>query len=611
MPGPQPFHVAIHVPADIRGRTVTDRVACRRHTRVFAEIPKKARATASRAKYQENIVSVLLAACADIEAFSQGRGAELVQKFLTLAELLEGSKAVGFLFDVASGVEPMEKAAENDVLINAYPSPVEDPEQRTCFAPKPVHELLLHPLLIALLAFQLGGPVNAAFTAHELEWKLPEDTTSTIPTLYNEGDTGNLFDGFRITRVWETRDGKTVGPSGSHSVFLTGDATPQPLVRLGVHEKDGNSSPITILYDCRQAALYYDCQDPDAVRRGASLDFHLNTLTDDVLRLLAAPSTGASSGTSPRKLTLSKLVTEFPIPNYTPHFHDLLFDSASLTGILTKLSTITIPPRPNLSENCRRLHEERFEAYKKENWAHLPPEVKLMESDTYLGGTYCTPASFLDNVVLKARRDIHLPIGMDLFPQTVVAENMEWARKFIRDMPKDRISARLSYHAQALFETAYSTKDLVSTPNIRKLAEAIRMSCLELTAFGLVGEALQLPYIAALIQALGNTIDGLKEVHLCAEPWIEEADLQIYRTRCLYLFWCVDSVVCFLEKPVMGPFMTLDVKIVESRINTVQRGMHLVAKKLLRNWVAWGLFIDSLPEGEFFVRLPLVGGGIG
>jgi len=609
MPGSQPFHVAIHVPADVRGRTVTDRVACRRHTRVFAEVPKDARTTAGRAEYQRNIVNVLLAACADIEAFSQEHSAELVQKFVTLAELLEDSKAVGFLFDVASSVEPVEKGAKNDVVTSAYPSPVEDPGQRTCSTPEPAHEPLLHPLLIALLAFQLGGPVNAAFTTHEIEWKLPAETTSTIATLYSEGDTGNLFDDFRITRVWETRDGKTIGPSGRHSVFLTGDATPQPLVRLGMHEKDGISSPITIVYDSRQAALYYDCQDPDAVRQGVSLDFHLNMLTDDVLRLMAAPSTGASPITSRRKLNLSNLVTEFPIPNYTAHFHDLLFNPESLTGILTKLSTITIPPRLNLSENSRRLHEERFEAYKKDNWAHLPPEVKLMESDIRLEGTYCTPEIFLDTVVLKARRDIHLPIGMDLFPQTIIAENMEWARKFIRDMPRDRISTRLLDYAQALFETAYCTTDLVSTPNIRKLAEAVRVSCLELTAFGLVGGALQLPSIAALIQALGNAIDGLKEVQLCAEPWVEEADLQIYRTRCLYLFWCVDSVLCLLEKPVMGPFMTLDVEVVESRVKAVQGGMYRVAKKLLRNWVAWGLFVDSLPAGGFFVRLPLARGG--
>ncbi|CAA9959022.1 hypothetical protein PTMSG1_02550 [Pyrenophora teres f. maculata] len=601
MPQQQPFHAAIYVPADIRGYIVTDRVACRRHTRVLAEAPKDVRVTARREKYQRNMMNVLLAACADVGAFSQKHAVELVQKFVAIAQMLERSKAVGFLL---GAVEPANEAVENDLVADAYPSPVEHPGERTCCTPNSAHEYLLHPLLVALLAFQLGGPVNAAFTTHELEWKLPDDTTSDMPTFYSEGDTGDLFHEFRITRVWETYEGRTVGPSGNHSVFMTGEATPQPLLDLSAHGEGTSSSPVTILYDPRHAALYYDCQDSAAVRRGVSLDFHLNTLTDDILRLLSPPSSETSSG----KLTLSKLVTEFPILNYTSHFHDLLFNSDSLVAMLTKLSTITIPPRSNLSGDSQRLREERFEAYKNDNWAHLPQEVKLMESDICLEGTYPTPMNFLNSVTLKARRDVHLPIGMDLFPHTLIAENMEWARKFIRDMSKDTISKRLSCYAHSLVETAYCTKDLISTPNMREVARLFEVSCLELTAFGFVGESLQLLSMAALVHALGVAIDGLKEVQLSTEPWIEETDLQIYRTRCLYFFWCVDLFVCFLEKPVMGPFTTIGVETAKSKIEDIKKEVYPLAKRLLRNWVAWSLFVDSLPEGGFCVRQPSVGG---
>lgn len=199
---------------------------------------------------------------------------------------------------------------------------------------------------------------------------------------------------------------------------------------------------------------------------------------------------------------------------------------------------------------------------------------------------------------------------MDLFPQTPISGNMEWARMFIRDKPGDTVLARLSCYAQTLFETGYSTKDLVTTPDIRKFAKACENHCLQLIAAGFVDDLSQLPSIAALVYALGEAVDGLKEIQLSAEPQIEDTDLSIYRTRCLYLFWCVDWLACYVKKPLVGPYMTMDVEFAIASVQAIQGRVNQMACVLLRNWVAWGLCVDTLPEGGFVVRLPSVQGEV-
>jgi hypothetical protein len=595
-----PFNVALQIPASLVGRIVTDRVACRRHTRILEERSHDARAPKEKLQYQRKILNVLVAACARIEPFKQRDDAtKLVRKFVTLAQTLESSKAVAFSFGQTEGVEvgssPIEEeAASRDSSPELLSSPLELP------ASKPVREDILHPLSVALLAFRLGGPVNAAFTTHQNEWTLQKDAAHDAPSFYCEGDVGGMFEDLRVTVVWETRDEKESGPSGTHSVFLTGDATPRPLISLKRQEQDEGNSPTIILYDCKHAALYYDCNDPEAIRKSISLDFHRNTISDEDIRLLH----GVSIDKSGEKPSLTELVTNFPIEGYAVHFHRILFNSVSLDAILTKLDMFEIPPAPALPKNGQRLREERFDVYKKDNWSHLPQDVKRMETDVYLQGVYTTQASFLGKILLKARRDVHLPVGANLFPQSPLEGNLEWARKFVRDLPDDLMSSRLDYYASALVGQTYTAKDLVSTANLHNYAKMLERRCLELIGIGLVDDACRLPSMAALACVFGSAIDGSKEGQIVAEPWIEELDLQVYRTRCLYLFWCADWLVCYLVKPEAGPFMIIDEDVAIAGAQGAEREVRRIATVLLRNWVAWSLFVERLPQGVFFVRRP-------
>jgi hypothetical protein len=601
MAQPQLFRAAIQVPASIRGRLVTDRVACRRHTRSLEDKPKDARATAIRDQYRRSFLNLLIAAHAEADPFADKEATiTLVQKFVTFAQTLETSKAVAFLFEDAEGMDAADPMAEEDEVASRYPTPKQPLEPTEQPSSKQFRKDILHPLLVALLAYQLGGPINAAYTKHENEWKVPDDIGNSAPNFYSEGDAGEFFDEFRVTRVWETQDGLTVGSLGTHNVFLTGDATPRPLVTLQSKAHDRGASQKTIVYDSRNAALYYDCEDPNAVRKSISFDFHLNRITDDDIRVLSTPSDVEAS----EKLTMTELLTRFPVDNYTQHFHDLLFDDKLLNAILTKLSTFEIPPQPVAPSKTHQHLESRFELYKKDNIARLPHDVLRLEHDVPLTGTYATPAGFLDTIILKARRDVHLPIGMNLFPQTPLDENKECARKFIRDLPEDLISTRLATYAPALVDTAYTANDLLPTGHLSRLSKILEHRCLELVGTGFVDDGGQMPSIASLASAFGEAVDGVKEIQTMPEPWVDASDMQVYRTRCLYLFWCADWLVCYLVKPTAGPFMIVDPGNATRDVLRMRNEMYRVATMLLRNWVAWGLFVEQQPQGGFIVRRP-------
>ncbi|KAF1842974.1 uncharacterized protein K460DRAFT_367892 [Cucurbitaria berberidis CBS 394.84] len=397
--------------------------------------------------------------------------------------------------------------------------------------------------------------------------------------------------------VWETQEEQATSASGKHHIFLTGDATPRPLEILNPTQAKDNA-PVTIIYDSRSAALYYDCPEPEAVRNSVTLDFHLNTITDSDIQLLSA----SSEEMELEEITLTKLLTSFPVVDYTTRFHRLLFDTESLNAIVAKLATIDVPtpqPVPNTSKPLL----ERFEIYKRENWARVPPLIKSIENDIPISGTYSSAGNFLDTLIMKARRDVHLPIGMNLFPQTPLAENRECARKLVRDLPGEFVEDRLMNYASTL-TVSYTSLDLLSTLDLHKIATQIERRCLEIIVKGFVDNACHIPSIAALASAFGSALNGSKEIHVAPEPWVDDSDMQVYRTRCLYLFWCADWLVCYLGKPEMGPFMVIDGESIKEGLVRVRAEIGRAAQLLLRNWAAWSMFVEGLPKGGFFVRRP-------
>jgi hypothetical protein len=145
--------------------------------------------------------------------------------------------------------------------------------------------------------------------------------------------------------------------------------------------------------------------------------------------------------------------------------------------------------------------------------------------------------------------------------------------------------------------------DLISTSSLRGIGYRIEVTCSELVGVGFVDKASLLPAIGSLASKLGAVLDGTKEVSVSAEPWVTDGDLQVFRTRCLYLFWCADWLARYLASPEKGTLMIRDVS--ENEMIEMREEATRVARWLLRNWVAWGLFVEELPIGGFTVRRAL------
>ena len=181
---------------------------------------------------------------------------------------------------------------------------------------------------------------------------------------------------------------------------------------------------------------------------------------------------------------------------------------------------------------------------------------------------------------------------MNLFPQTLLDENREPARKLFRDRSSDDIQACLEPYATILINT-YRSQDLISTSGLRRLATNINSCCFKLIADGFVDDGCYLHSIAALASDFGSALDGSKEVQMAPEPCFDIEDLLIYRTRCLYLFWCADWLASYLKNPTIGPFMMVDAREAREWLVGMSNDMGNAAKLLLRNWVAWGLLMEK------------------
>lgn len=134
----------------------------------------------------------------------------------------------------------------------------------------------------------MGAAVNIAHAMHTDEWMSQGILGSGLPEFHQEGDSGDIFEELRLPLVWEVHNTTLSRPSGNHTVFLRGAPVPQPQITLSRSSQDDQSGAIMIMYDCRNAALWYDCHDSAVVRRGISLNFHINTVNEQDIELLFA-----------------------------------------------------------------------------------------------------------------------------------------------------------------------------------------------------------------------------------------------------------------------------------------------------------------------------------
>ena len=579
-------------------------MASRHYTRTLTEHTQGERAAQKRTKqYQRFIINQLHSACSDEEIYNAA-----IKTFLSLADTLKNSSAIQFL----------DQPHLNEELALKYQQATEAASSESstpylCLAQLPnllhdlsTHEGLIHPLLVAVLAYCMGGPINAANKAYGHEWRTPVDKEARM--LHMEGDNGDILDDYRLTFVWEHFGDAMQKPSGDHHIFLTGDTTPHQLPEVSSTRKERDSSAVTILYNAQNVALYYECEDAIVSRRSISLDFHVNYINnDDLLMLDITPSTD----TKFKELTLPNLITQFPIQDYDFHFHRLLFHPSSLASISTTLSTLSIPHISHLPSPLPTL-KFRYEIWHADNLSHIPRSLASHPLDPLLG-TYTTPIAFQQRLCLEMRLDIHRPLGCDMFPRSRFDAHREWARTWIRDLPSETIFTHLTPYHSSLCNFPITRDQILPTKTLKWLAEYIEQKALSLMErCGENGGGL-LYSMGCLARSLGEVLDGMKEGQVVEEPWIDETDLWVFRARCVYLFWCAEWVAGFMcglgDAGVDGGQSEDITEGVEGKKKVrerEQREMRGVAVSLLGNWRAWACVVEGLAERPFQVRKSVV-----
>jgi hypothetical protein len=569
-------------------RLVIDRIAASQVTQTISEVISQAEAQRIR-YYREDILTLLRNACPN-----PGKRDKIIFKFRVLAENLQRTRAVAipladqfWLDDHGNGLTAAWQSLKHDNIFG---------NGRSLPTKGPVVQGLFHPLLIALLAYQMGGPVNASLTAQAREWKYPTrsnsegDSLDVLPHFHNEHASDNILSDHRMTLVWEEIEGQIQGESGSHHVYLGQDPEASLLPKATLLESRASSVLSTILYESKDVSIMHECLEDNIIRHSISLDFHRHAIDDEVHRLVSEPAQIGVTNTN-----LGKLLLGCSFPQYDERFRKLVFGGKALQAIIDKLSSLGMdtssksPPLPN-QKACKRWVDD----YDIENRTAIPQDIRHLEDDVCIAGTCYTNISFMNMLILKARRDVHLPIGADLIPLSSIEDNRESARKYIRNMSSGLVKHRIEQYADVI-SRPYSHQDLMTTNDMQAWASFIETIALNTVGLGFVDESSVLVALPAFVSTLGNALNGPKEIEMSPDPTITEKDTQIYRSRCLYLFWCAEWLVGYLGRPVPGPFMLdeADTKVVQMRGQ-----MALMAEHLLRNWVAWGLLVEKFQSGS-------------
>jgi hypothetical protein len=388
----QPVHATIEIHASDQGKLVTDRVASRHYTRTLTEHTQGERSVQERKqKYRSFIINKLHSACSDEETFNV-----VVKTFLNLTNVLDDACAVLFpdqphLDEGLALKYQQAKAAASSESSTPYLCIAQFPDLLHSFSQ---HEGLTHPLLIVVLAYCMGGPINAANKAYGHEWRTSIDAGARLPHM--EGDTGDILDDYRLTFVWEHFGDVMQKPSGDHHIFLTGDTTPHQLLEVSSTKEERDSLAVTILYNAQNVALYYECENASVSRRSISLDFHVNCITNDELIMLEIPP---PTDIEIKELTLLNLITQFPIKDYDVHFHRLIFGPSSLVSMLTTLSALSIPHTSQIITPLQTL-KSRYEIWHADNLSHTPCSLASLPPNPLIN-TYTTPTAFQQRLCLE------------------------------------------------------------------------------------------------------------------------------------------------------------------------------------------------------------------
>ncbi|MFF7635945.1 hypothetical protein ACFZB9_22780 [Kitasatospora sp. NPDC008050] len=421
-----------------------------------------------------------------------------------------------------------------------------------------VNQPLLHPLMVALICYAVGGPVRIvdarAKDAEPLSVLAQDNMLHIDNTPFN--------DEYKILVTW--RRGTAEGPAGQNFTFLPGthklarscftDAegvpwssenasiftTPDSIRKVfAAQQRLGNETQPTVVEVC----------DPDrplsSVFAAGSLVHHrFRTASGKARscviiafhRVADNPGRLVSDVEDTPAASLSELLTcGTPDESYGPRLLASLKASAGeIAALLARWERTPERPVP------LPLHEQTLSGQRFEEWmaaaTEAPKVQEIRDREQVVPfGEILLREEFFDLVWRLMRFDKHGPLDLILHHDNH-EEPRKWARNLIREASKDRLQERLSGWKNTLDQPRPS--DALLPGQVRDLV--IRV--LDLVSL----DGTQQPPADWLGDLAGMSLDvaGRSVTQLLedlAEAVLRCEDLPAYLSTCLFVFWAVDA----------------------------------------------------------------------
>ncbi|KAG4261908.1 hypothetical protein FPRO03_11376 [Fusarium proliferatum] len=487
-------------------------------------------------------------------------------RFLKLAELVEteGCALFGGLIDVSKfqklieDYETIQKKTGSQNFLHSYVNLSDSP---SFIKNAQYNDAFVHPLLISLIAYQMGGAVRII----DMRGKDTEPLSANAQDNMLHVDNTPFKDEHKILLVW--KQGQVAGPSGQNFTFLPGTHRGNREIHLDAcgtpfstekHNLFGTQEAIDGLFDFQKQAIG---QGPTVIEvehpeQPLSMLFSAGGLVHHRYRNeygdarscmsaafhLARDNPGAllreSDGDSKPK-TLVEFLTGHQDSNSDEAFlFVLLSEAGRVESKLTEIDNATgiskLVPTSGMSLSEEQLHAWRDVVVS----APLASHVKF-SYNVFVSEALGLEDEFLIQAIVSAMMyDKHGLLQLILY-EDGHEEIRKLCRKRIGEMRENEIASRLAKYLAGLSQKAFSLQDLPPAAYVRELAEqvasagATRLKTLQMVQ----GEDADMVMLMSLVQMMRDL----------AEAIVRCERLETYASTSLYLFWAVDYLVPFLK----------------------------------------------------------------
>ncbi|KLO86272.1 uncharacterized protein Y057_091 [Fusarium fujikuroi] len=477
-------------------------------------------------------------------------------RFLKLAELVEteGCALFGGLIDVSKfqklieDYETIQKKTGSQNFLHSYVNLSDSP---SFIKNAQYNDAFVHPLLISLIAYQMGGAIRII----DMRGKNTEPLSANAQDNMLHVDNTPFKDEYKILLVW--KQGQVAGPSGQNFTFLPGTHRGNREIHLDAcgtpfstekHNLFSTQEAIDGLFDFQKQAIG---QGPTVIEvehpeQPLSMLFSAGGLVHHRYRNeygdarscmsaafhLARDNPGAllreSDGDSKPKTLVEFLTGHQDSDSDEAFLLVLLSEAGRVESKLAEIDNATgiskLVPTSGMSLSEEQLHAWRDVVVS----APLASHVKF-SYDVFVSEALGLEDEFLIQAIVSAMMyDKHGLLQLILY-EDGHEEIRKLCRKRIGEMRENEIASRLAKYLAGLSQKAFSLQDLPPAAYVRQLAEqvasagAARLKTLQMVQ----GEDADMVMLMSLVQMMMDL----------AEAIVRCERLETYASTSLYLFW--------------------------------------------------------------------------